>query len=114
MGKHSPTPWTIRYDPPELTSELTSLTGVAIQDAEENGIAFVGTGEGMGNAYLFAAAPDLLEACEIALIYLGDGANHTAKDRLRAAIAKARGEKNAEISSPPFAELYEYKFKPGE
>ena len=40
-----------------------------------------------------AAAPELLEACEIALVALTSGkGERTADHKLRAAIAKARGE----------------------
>ena len=41
------------------------------------------------NARLIAAAPDLLEACKVALGIIGFGAEH---DQISAAIAKATGE----------------------
>lgn len=46
-------------------------------------------GVAKANARLIVAAPDLLEACKVALGIIGFGAEH---DQISAAIAKATGE----------------------
>jgi hypothetical protein len=46
-------------------------------------------------AQLFAAAPELLEACKEALEFMEDIANYGRLEKLRQAIAKAEGRKEA-------------------
>ena len=88
--KHTKGPWTI--DP---SMEL----GLAvIQDNEDGeGIAELGpqrTIENIANAKLIAAAPDLLEACQLVeRAYVGDGVNMSvAVDACLLAIKKAGAE----------------------
>lgn len=56
-----------------------------------------GREEASANACLIASAPDLLSACEAALDYLGgwpaDSEQRATRDRVKAAIAKAKGVK---------------------
>ena len=96
--KHSPSPFTAKTD---------GCGGYNIIDAEGRTIgatsgAFskdIPAKEEDANAKLFAAAPDLLAACEAADKFLQDGypdhevsdAERTLREALRAAIAKAGG-----------------------
>jgi hypothetical protein len=80
MSKHTPGPW-----------HTAGEQGVQIRSAKDQ-IAKVWTMRGnewKANARLIAAAPELLEACKVALGIIGFGAEH---DQISAAIAKATGE----------------------
>ena len=75
--------------------------GCYIQKGNDEMIAFVTARDevvGKANAHLIAAAPDLLEALELAYACLQDAYTQTSIDndpkflRMRAAIAKARGQ----------------------
>ncbi len=50
-----------------------------------------GTEEATANARLIAAAPDLLEACKVALVVLSELEPEVALDKIKAAIIKAEG-----------------------
>jgi len=80
MSKHTLGPW-----------HTAGEQGVQIRSAKDQ-IAKVWTMRGnewKANARLIAAAPELLEACKVALGIIGFGAEH---DQISAAIAKATGE----------------------
>lgn len=84
MNKHTPAPWHV-------------ANGVQIR-SERDQIAKVWMmrhGEGQANAHLISAAPDLLEALEMAM-EIGDQCSRgflgKFQAKARAAIAKARGE----------------------
>ena len=80
MSKHTPGPW-----------HTAGEQGVQIRSAKDQ-IAKVWTMRGnewKANSRLIAAAPELLEACKVALGIIGFGAEH---DQISAAIAKATGE----------------------
>lgn len=79
MSKHTPGPW-----------EYRGHAWVQTADDKKTPIAnfnFYAATE--ANARLIAAAPELLEACKVALGIIGFGAEH---DQISAAIAKATGE----------------------
>jgi len=81
---------------PRFKREVWNGVHQVVVDQRGNAIAFDVDGE--ENANLFTAAPDLLAACEYALDAMSGPngpeptmAEKMAMDRLRAAIAKARG-----------------------
>ena len=81
MNKHTPAPWHV-------------ANGVQIR-SERDQIAKVWMmrhGEGKANAHLIAAAPDLLEALEVAADALEMAEFFEKAAQARAAISKARGE----------------------
>lgn len=95
---HTPGPWTVGGasgnggEAREIVSRSRCIAWTACSYDEDAGD--VVTAEDDANACLIAAAPDLLEACELLLIYLADwddkddGTCATA----RRAIAKATGK----------------------
>ena len=91
-GQHTPGPWAFR-----LEAVRTVIYHTA--DIGEKAIA-VGAGsypDHVANARLIASAPDLLEACEAALIFIANTRGKPAelyRGKLRKAIAKARGEQS--------------------
>jgi hypothetical protein len=109
MSEHTPGPWTllihvegdpvlnvIRDGTEKYRGSITSAKWIAELDADSlDGEC----GENEANARLIAAAPDLLAACEAVLSNLDhlsdvwgqEGVTRTVQDRLRAAIAKAKG-----------------------
>ena len=92
MSKHTPGPW-------KYGAELSSRTGEWLISFDAGnrgrgiGIAETrpGSGQEEANARLIAAAPELLEALEELLAETR--INGAFADKARAAIAKARGEK---------------------
>ena len=102
---HTPGPWTIEKNAGGFPGSIR------VWDKNHYMVSDIGIrrnindhGEGpeeLGNAHLIAAAPELLEACEMALDALGDAqANHREgrivdtsgeRDQLRFAIDKATG-----------------------
>lgn len=87
MGKHTEGPWQVRHEVVIYSSDGLTVIGSA------------GTGnchreDEIANAQLIAAAPDLLEALELADAALsGANMNMNVVDRkVKAAIARARGE----------------------
>ena len=81
--KHTPGPWSVG----------DSIDGATVHNESELMVAFCRNlafdlGECAANARLIAAAPELLEACQLAL----DSDDRGVKDVLRTALAKARGE----------------------
>lgn len=91
MSNHTPGPWMIRAERYRYIHVYAHGGGIAHLDTVD--------GEGMANARLIAAAPDLLEVLEELLSMCqrqedfhddGDGCMF---ERASAAIAKARGEK---------------------
>lgn len=93
--KHSPAPWRILPNPdwPERI--------MGIVDADNDEVVVTDCGvypPDIEDAYLIAAAPELLEACVGMLSIFEDGAARTGgwqgpfADRVRAAIAKANGK----------------------
>ena len=87
---HTPGPWAAELAHPPAGSYAT------IRAADDAIVCHVGlTDEQDGaDARLIAAAPDLLTACEAALVCaeMGITLGLTATETLRAAIAKAKGE----------------------
>lgn len=72
------------------------LVGHALYDDEDDGPGFVSPLEAKANARLWAAAPDLLAACEAAKANMEHFADNSEQDMrvlavLEAAIAKAKG-----------------------
>ena len=96
MSKHTPGPW-IGAGPsfgdplPRYTTEI--VTEREDEDGAATSICELPfhhhDDENEANARLIAAAPELLEACKVALGIIGFGAEH---DQISAAIAKATGE----------------------
>ena len=98
MSKHTLGPWRLEADKAHFYS-MTAIVGGSKMNSQPHsfpgyemivqvgGTADVFTLE--ANARLIAAAPDLLEACKVALGIIGFGAEH---DQISAAIAKAKGE----------------------
>ncbi|MCD8350065.1 MAG: hypothetical protein LUC93_05565 [Planctomycetaceae bacterium] len=98
-GKHTPGPWKLwdelHPDGDERRPNVVVMPEVADQGSG-NKYACVGGGNIDANARLISAAPDLLEACEVAFRAVTSKPT-TEKwmnmiDVLRAAIAKAKGE----------------------
>lgn len=94
MNKHTPGPWEIKrhYDSCYKNISAQKHTELArvvwcMEDEDRSP-------ECEANAYLIAAAPDLLEALQNLLkVHEGEGGTeHHAGDMARAAIAKAKGE----------------------
>jgi hypothetical protein len=98
MSGHTPGPWKLTEETtigrPCITGRIGLIAMLAVHD--------VGDAEwdaDTANARLIAAAPDLLAACEAVLSNLDhlsdvwgqEGVTRTVQDRLRAAIAKAKG-----------------------
>lgn len=97
-AKHTPGPWEVeRWNwPLEMTGRYHRVLNherfptAFIPAWSEPGPGEVdGSDEARANARLIAAAPELLEACKVALGIIGFGAEH---DQISAAIAKATGE----------------------
>lgn len=105
MSKHTPGPWRIGHQ-----TDYGVFNPSVIQTGEDVGIATVygiplhvkldevendpKCAEGLANARLIAAAPDLLAACKEALQSSEDsegGGYRVLNEMLRAAIAKAEG-----------------------
>lgn len=81
--KHTPGPWTLEIDTVFIGDKIRVQPVRYHMDAE-----------GIANARLIAAAPDLLAACLQSIITLDPMDNDHAElyEQLRAAIAKANGE----------------------
>lgn len=102
MSKHTPGPWWLGRDPCHYDS-LTSISGGSDSNGGIRSVAEVGghdVDEAEANARLIAAAPDLLAACEAALVQVtrdnderGVPTNEHRGTQwmLEAAIAKAKG-----------------------
>lgn len=84
--KHTPGPWTAKWN---------GVYGAQVF-AGSQGIANIGGGKGvqMANAALIAAAPELLEACKLAVEYYeANKINGNGLKELRSAITRAeRGQ----------------------
>lgn len=102
MDKHTPRPWSVRYD--FVVQAASFEVGRLVPVAQPYGVNTDGT-DLFANARLIAAAPELLEAAEIALSYIEAVCFNTpnekkrrnyadAASKIRAAIAKARGDDN--------------------
>jgi hypothetical protein len=94
---HTPGPWEVWGEPGIETRDLSVGPvngGIAVADIVTTNAHGIATAEsistGHANAALIAAAPELLEACEAALLR-DDIADGELGDFLRAAIAKAKG-----------------------
>jgi hypothetical protein len=99
--KHTPAPWEIgRADRGEdaamvyCNSPDDAYNGVRVADCNTN--LFLSKEQSFINARLIAAAPELLEACEIAADYMHLHSSENTKTKadysiIRSAIAKARG-----------------------
>lgn len=96
MSKHTPGPWTINYAPNGLPYQIiasdqddTKPGKVGTKITRWASISLPSSTEGMANARLIAASPDLLEACIEAIEAIKDGDAQSATNALNAAIAKA-------------------------
>jgi hypothetical protein len=109
MSKHTPGPWYVFNTADIFTNlgaknaegiEASSRDGWMIADCDMGGLCLA---EVRANSSLIAAAPELLEALEAILPFIPNSsaaeggaarfsANVAAADKVRAAIAKARGE----------------------
>lgn len=82
---HTPGPWTILAEDYRVYAEDDYPVALASSHRESE--------QRLANAHLIAAAPDLLEACELMLTVAGlDREAPHAVNVMRAAIAKARGQ----------------------
>ncbi len=89
-GKHTPGPWEVWQG--TLKGTFTIVRGIAHEGrAQLPTLAQVHNypGETEANARLIAAAPDLLEAAELALVCIHEGTDKKSYDFVRAAIARA-------------------------
>jgi hypothetical protein len=94
MSQHTPGPWVVHHDADCKEIEITAEDGRIIA------FMFGNQPQDIADAHLIAAAPDLLDAAEAALarvnylaIVIGKKDVFLAlQNKLRAAIAKARGE----------------------
>jgi hypothetical protein len=115
MSAHTSEPWTIITDPAMKHGDWFDNGGYRIDakdveqlcyvwnasnrllhdHAQEDGPRF-GSDEGEANACLIAAAPDLLEACNLLLncMYLAGWDDDFAAKKAREAIARATGKKS--------------------
>lgn len=98
MSKHTPRPWHAaeRGDYSDLGGNSRVILG------NDRRIAIVqhnGSAEDDANAYLFAAAPDLLEACKefCRKVESGEAKSSRSYAQMKAAIAKAEGDDDARI-----------------
>ena len=103
MSKHTPGPWTIdwykcRANHEDVKTKTAKQVGEILWQVptrigpvspDENHWARLHLDVSDDDARLIAAAPELLEACKVALSIIGFGAEH---DQISAAIAKATGE----------------------
>ena len=121
MEKHTPGPWQVAWYPRRNTAEIETVSqepgsyrhmtndlpmcaGIGVEDVEiikKDGREYRYSAEACANARLIAAAPDLLEACEFALLklslqegdkVLGGSQWDEFKSKAKAAIAKAEGK----------------------
>jgi len=100
--QHTPGPWIVRYngsgypaaiDAPDADNRAPGKVGTSI--TRWNAITLPSSEEGQANARLIAASPTMLEALERIVNKFDEGRNvegHCICDA-RAAIAKAKGEK---------------------
>lgn len=89
-AKHTPGPWLFRNKDSSIrrTSETHPYGGqIARFDEDDDGHAVVSEED----LDLILAAPDLLAACERALLALLQGNSEAAREEMEAAIAKAKG-----------------------
>ncbi len=93
--EHTPGPWDLRRISPQLGGEpifLISAESTLFLRVQACADGFV-FGQNEANAYLIAAAPDLLAAC-VAMLAAHDGDIEqlvAAHDAMKAAVAKAKG-----------------------
>ena len=96
MNNHTPGPWTLEEHRAHWTSYI--VRGGPMQNQIAQCFNWQDKGFDVSseeNARLIAAAPDLLEALELALLVIeatGPGVYHDAERQMRKAIAKAKGE----------------------
>lgn len=96
MNKHTPGPWAINEILRQYSGKLEIQSGdthIASVTVGKKGI----TPEQEANANLISAAPELLEALDLLFSHKvvntpGGGISAEAREKARAAIAKARGE----------------------
>jgi len=89
MSEHTPGPWVARIairDGWVIFADDGQIVGTE-DEYGRHGAIYKGE-----DAYLIAAAPDLLEACKDLLNALPSATTHPAIKAARAAIAKAKGE----------------------
>lgn len=87
---HTPGPWHVNNNFPWLVNGPPEAPGVIVDTKEHC------DDEAEANARLIAAAPELLEACKMALLEdCYDFGASGAPEVIRAAIAKAQGEPHA-------------------
>ena len=92
MG-HTPGPWSADYGGFAVFCDTGAEVAVVTTGNHDDGSA-VAMPEMESNLNLISAAPDLLEACELLLIYLGDWNDMEDETcaAARRAIAKAKGQ----------------------
>lgn len=93
---HTPGPWTVFEDSrdarPGIEADAFSVVIYGYGDDDDGGVQGKSKEEEMANAYLIAAAPDLLEAAQQAIqVFINQGWDDDliAAKTLKAAIAKA-------------------------
>lgn len=100
MSKHTKGPWSI-YDVdceyPGIESDKEKVSIIIFGERDQDcGVRGRTRKEILANARLIAAAPELIDACKKAIIFIGDGRTPSdcmsAKTILGLAIAKAEGE----------------------
>lgn len=85
MGKHTPGSWFVAYNGEGHCLIVSPPHGIVAELRK--------TPNDKDNARLIAAAPELLEACKLALGQLAHPLNYDVLDVLEKAIAKAEGKK---------------------
>jgi len=87
MAKPTPGPWTIH---------LAQTVSIRPRNSDLLIARVLGArAKAEANARLMALAPELAEACIVALVLLEDGAPQSAAERLRAIVAKIEGKEVA-------------------
>ncbi len=94
MNKHTPGPWSWYGNPNGGARVQTASVGIA-NVLSRAGVAYPPQASCEANARLISAAPDLYEAA-VAMLeaepYLASDESHLAREKLRAAVAKANGQ----------------------
>lgn len=102
--KHTPGPWKIQPTPDDnnlimaYSPNKERMTVIARVDKGpdiSNKHCATTTKEGSANTHLISAAPDMLEALEVAALYFNDNGGHESYSwlgQIESAIKKARGE----------------------
>jgi len=97
MSKHTPGPWAVVYSKQGYPYQIDAPNGSDGPGGIKNitrwaAISFPSSTEGLANARLIAAAPDLLEALQLAQSIIGHP-DDSHSQHIAGVIAKATGDK---------------------